>query len=639
MFDGIISTYGFAADFLAIFLCVICYSVMRSSYTIKQNNVKLFKMALFIVTCSAIQSILFHAMLAKQLTNMTDIFMFFSFQNSVFIGLCTLLCIMGEYCANVLFLQRKARLTIRWLMWVPVIMYSIYRMVAPTILRVDIFLNPNTHMVENTGLRDNVFIYVYTYLCFIIMSILLKYKKKVMKNLWICLVFNTSLSFVIMIIQMLLNVESLTVITFMFPILTVLFLFHYNAYDVKTGSLDARAFKSYIRELDGKSFAIMSLYLKEFIIDGDDDLSTSFINYIQQLMKGREYRLFRTFNDRMVLVYRDDNMDEASLILLRARVKDRLDYIYHRYAIPYQLAYITSAEGFKPKDYFGLSNYILNNIPLNTYYICTNKDIQTYRECQAIVDVLENIRSTGDLNDERVIIKFQPIINQDGKFVKAEALMRLKVGDTIYSPNMFLPIAEEKNYTHTLTKIALHKTCLAIKEMKSENRDFEKFSINLSTSDFMLSDGYEDFIDIVENVNNMDFSDLAFEILETSDKVNYEPLVGVMSALKRLTGVQFYLDDFGSGYSNLQRVLSLPVHTVKFDRSILKEIRRDNRTCATVKANIEALKAAGHKILFEGVEDEIDEITCKDLGVEYLQGYKYCKPVDFAELKELFDKK
>ena len=79
--------------------------------------------------------------------------------------------------------------------------------------------------------------------------------------------------------QVFLEIESLTVITFMFPILTVLFLFHYNAYDVKTGSLDARAFKSYIKELDGKSFAIMSLYLKEFIIDGDDDLSISFINY------------------------------------------------------------------------------------------------------------------------------------------------------------------------------------------------------------------------------------------------------------------------------------------------------------------------------------------------------------------------
>jgi EAL domain-containing protein (putative c-di-GMP-specific phosphodiesterase class I) len=68
-------------------------------------------------------------------------------------------------------------------------------------------------------------------------------------------------------------------------------------------------------------------------------------------------------------------------------------------------------------------------------------------------------------------------------------------------------------------------------------------------------------------------------------------------------------------------------------------MRKDNRTCATIKANIEALTAAGHKILFEGIEDELDEITCRDLGVEYFQGFKYSKPVDLEELKTFFDKK
>ena len=74
-----ITEYGFAGDIFAIALCVLCASVLRSSYTIKHINLKLFYIALVIVICSSAQSIAFHSMQLKPIETTMRMIVFFSF--------------------------------------------------------------------------------------------------------------------------------------------------------------------------------------------------------------------------------------------------------------------------------------------------------------------------------------------------------------------------------------------------------------------------------------------------------------------------------------------------------------------------------------------------------------------------------
>jgi EAL domain-containing protein (putative c-di-GMP-specific phosphodiesterase class I) len=144
--------------------------------------------------------------------------------------------------------------------------------------------------------------------------------------------------------------------------------------------------------------------------------------------------------------------------------------------------------------------------------------------------------------------------------------MRLNINGEMYYPKDFLPVVEKENYSHFITKAVLNKVCKHIKQLEHEKYNFDKISVNLSTEDLLINDGYKTLINIVEKVNGISFEKIAFEILEGTDKVSYEPLVKTMVALKTVTDVEFYLDDFGTGYSNLSRLLSLPISIVKFDK-------------------------------------------------------------------------
>lgn len=637
--ESIMAPYGFAGDFFAIVLCISCMSVLRSSYTIKQTNLKLFYAALFIITCSSGQSIVFHSMLNQPLASMGEIIVFFSLQNSVLIGLQVLLLVMLEYIFNLFLFTRKQKNKIRVFTWPVVAIYLIYKFYTP-LHEMDVFINKSTGMIENYGLQDNIYIYVYGYLFIWCAGTIIKHRKLLIEHVYRCLLVNAFLAFGIMIFSYIFNITTFICISFTLPVLAVLFLFHYNAYDTKTGTLDLKAFKSYVHDIGKKTpFVVLSLYLKKDILDKNERLSKNFVTYIQETFADRSrYCLFRVANNHFILVYIKGDDTETELALLEMRIKYGLNWLYNKHGLPYQLLYIDSSHDLISEDYIGLSHYLLKKASLNTCKVCFPKDIEDYRQYVLIDSIFNEMQKTNNLDDERVIVHYQPIMDKNGQCKKAEALMRLKIDDTMYYPGDFLPIVENENYSHFITKIMLNKVCGHIKELEANNYQFEKISINLSTEDLLINDGYKDLIDIVENRHRMTFDKIAFEILENTDKVQYEPLVKAMIAFKSVTGVEFYLDDFGSGYSNLLRLLSLPVNIIKFDKDILKKIKKSSAVFSTVQTNVQTFLDAGYNVLFEGVEDEADISACQAMNIDYYQGYAYAKPSELDKLKTFFKK-
>jgi EAL domain-containing protein (putative c-di-GMP-specific phosphodiesterase class I) len=104
-------------------------------------------------------------------------------------------------------------------------------------------------------------------------------------------------------------------------------------------------------------------------------------------------------------------------------------------------------------------------------------------------------------------------------------------------------------------------------------------------------------------------------------------------------GIKFYLDDFGTGYSNFQRVFSLPLDLIKFDRSVTILATENQELFNSIKTLAKVFTDAGMKVLYEGVETDIDVARCVNMYASYLQGYAYAKPIKIEKLSHYFMKR
>jgi EAL domain-containing protein (putative c-di-GMP-specific phosphodiesterase class I) len=100
-------------------------------------------------------------------------------------------------------------------------------------------------------------------------------------------------------------------------------------------------------------------------------------------------------------------------------------------------------------------------------------------------------------------------------------------------------------------------------------------------------------------------------------------------------GAQFYIDDFGSGYSSLSRLRNLPVSTVKVDRSFLLNWGDETNARALVQGTIRLIDGLGLRVVAEGVETEDQVQVLREAGCTRFQGYYFHKPLPMEEFLRL----
>ncbi|WP_410263839.1 EAL domain-containing protein, partial [Anaerostipes sp.] len=100
----------------------------------------------------------------------------------------------------------------------------------------------------------------------------------------------------------------------------------------------------------------------------------------------------------------------------------------------------------------------------------------------------------------------------------------------------------------------------------------------------------------------------------------------------REVGIEICLDDFGSGYANLNTILKLPFSTVKLDHSMLDGICEDQQIALLYKNMVSILQNLGHKVVAEGVETQKEVALLEEWGVDLIQGYYYTRPLSRDDL-------
>ena len=243
------------------------------------------------------------------------------------------------------------------------------------------------------------------------------------------------------------------------------------------------------------------------------------------------------------------------------------------------------------------------------------------------------------MEKDHVEVFFQPIYStHEKKFVSAEALVRIRREDgSIIPPGLFIPIAEETGLISKLGEIVFDKTCRFIKENDVAQYGIEYIEVNLSVIQCEDTSLARMYIDIMEK-HQLDPKYINLEITESASVIVKKTLLENMQMLIDY-GVTFSLDDFGNGQSNLNYIVDLPVQIVKFDRDMTQAYFENEKARFVLRATMDMVHDMHLKVVSEGVETAQELATLEELGIDYIQGYYFSKPIEAAAFIEFLKAK
>ncbi|MFP5075993.1 putative bifunctional diguanylate cyclase/phosphodiesterase [Rhizobium sp. YIM 134829] len=234
-----------------------------------------------------------------------------------------------------------------------------------------------------------------------------------------------------------------------------------------------------------------------------------------------------------------------------------------------------------------------------------------------------------------VDVHFQPIVDLATDMpVGFEALARWCDADLGYvSPAVFVPLAEERGFIHTLTETLLRKAAEAALLWPKELF----LSFNLSSAQLMDPSTSRDVLAIVNRVG-LDPRRLELEITETAVMTDADMAQKIVAEL-RAAGMRISLDDFGTGQSSLGRLRDFTFDKLKIDRSFVSRIATDRASEHIIKAIVTMCDGLNLEVVAEGIEDFAEALKLKGLGCGMGQGYFYGKPADLQATLRYLEKR
>lgn len=406
--------------------------------------------------------------------------------------------------------------------------------------------------------------------------------------------------------------------------------------DSTTELLNKKAFRQFIDREIGKpgNEAVYLIKLKNYEYLRDNCYEPSVMVLVRQLAEYmKEYSMLSSiyyFEDGKfgIVVRQKDRFDENTF----------LDRLKERFCVPFELngasinltlfvAVLDVRNGKINKDNFYRYFAVCDGLKYRS-----NELIEVVRSDSFGIDELQRYRNIEDaieraLAEHEFEMYYQPIIStQTGRVVSAEALIRLT--DRLMgfvSPEEFIPISENNGKILEISEYVIDSVFRFVKENDIAAMGMEFVEMNLSAMQCMdknLTEKLQYYI----HKYDIDPRRINLEITETATNFDEHRLKEQLLDIKKL-GFTFSLDDYGTGYSNLVRVLEYPVDVIKLDKSIVWAAFTDRDSFVTIKNLISMFHDVRRKLVAEGVENEEQMITLKELGCDYVQGYYYSRPV------------
>ena len=262
-------------------------------------------------------------------------------------------------------------------------------------------------------------------------------------------------------------------------------------------------------------------------------------------------------------------------------------------------------------------------------YEIDDSEMEHRKEIMKFVSQIDN-----SLANDRFVLncqKIEPIDKESGDHDHYEILLTvLDENDNPLPPQDFIVAAETYNRMGAIDRWVIKNAFKFIASNILKLDHLGAFSINISGNSLTEGDFMEFVLEQFKETR-LPASKVCFEITETAAIGNLDQVIEFMEKMKVL-GVQFSLDDFGTGLSSYSYLRNLPVDFLKIDGVFVKDIKDNPNDYAVVKSINEIGHFMGKKTIAEFVEnDEILEIL-REIGVDYAQGYGIGMKVPITEL-------
>lgn len=258
-------------------------------------------------------------------------------------------------------------------------------------------------------------------------------------------------------------------------------------------------------------------------------------------------------------------------------------------------------------------------------------DISRMRRRKRIDELVRTAVQDGSLH-----VVYQPVYDvQKQRFCSAEALLRMTAREFGYiSPAEFIPVAEENGAIVAMTQFVAESACQLIQNAARNGWLLDQIHINLSAIDCIQGNLSQRILEEIRRFQ-LDPSALSVEITETAFTSMPKSILQNLTELSE-AGVDILLDDYGTGYSNLSRLYSIPLDVVKLDKTLVDDITHSEAARIVLENTIHMMLRLNKQVLVEGVETREQADYLISQGVRYIQGYYYAKPMSGEQLTELF---
>ncbi|MBI3431994.1 MAG: EAL domain-containing protein [Hydrogenophilales bacterium] len=240
------------------------------------------------------------------------------------------------------------------------------------------------------------------------------------------------------------------------------------------------------------------------------------------------------------------------------------------------------------------------------------------------------------LERNELALAYQPKVDlASGQVVGLEALARwLTRSGGIVWPDQFIPVAEETGLIMPLGRWVVRAACQQWIAWYDAGLDPPPVAINLSPRQFSDARLIDD-IDAILKETGMESSYLQLEVTESAAMENPVRTFDMLDALRQ-RGLHVYIDDFGTGHSNLGQLKRMPIDALKIDKSFVDDVLTDSDDAEIATAIIRLAHALNLRVVAEGVETLEQVAFLKSGGCDEIQGYVIAKPLPPDQVSELF---
>jgi len=248
------------------------------------------------------------------------------------------------------------------------------------------------------------------------------------------------------------------------------------------------------------------------------------------------------------------------------------------------------------------------------------------------VRLLQNLRQA--VESERLFIVYQPQVNlATGKLVGMEALIRWRNEDgSFVPPDRFIPLAEASGMIVAIGDWVLRMACHELVRIQALGYPDLRMSVNVSQVQFR----HPEFLEKLSGAlldTGIQSKHLELEITESVAMEDADFMLETLHMVRDM-GISIAIDDFGTGYSSLSQLRQLPIDRLKIDRAFVSELSQQVSGGHIASMVIELGRNLNLTVIAEGIEEEKQAQTLRELGCHEGQGYLYSRPLAAIELRE-----